>query len=693
MQFRLNHRMLLLSASVLSLTTLAYKFSVNVWQIPVPKDQHWLFRLAILIGVLCWTLYVWERQPQRRHRVSATLWQCILLGALAIGFGFSPYLVYTDGTFLFRDEPDLARSFTLFRTQVIAWMNVGFAAYLLYCIRNWILYKPSKTALRNWYITLALFAITVCLGAFEPETGIDFSPLTLIAIALSMGMMLLQSLRMNWVVYLDFREKSFNLGLSAALVGLLVVGFFENTGLGFFENKASMSRLLDPSANIMILLSYIFGILYCTTMFLSLMFHLPTTNAYQKSRDQVAALQSFNRFENQLFDKQKLLSTVAESISQGEQIEKVWIALPDEASGGIKPKTVVIHPPNADISAFDQDALFKGVQNQGGVMVLNTAAADLRIKSDFYGSLAVIPLQRAKRFMGAVFIANAIPNAFEQEDIQALEIFIGQAAMVLENAMLFEETVEKERLQKELDIARDVQQKLLPATFPQISGLEIAASEEFASEVGGDYFDFVSLDAHRFAFIIADVSGHGASAAFHMAEMRGIFQALAPHFPPASLLTQAQQVLIKSLDRKRFISAICGIWDGNRAEVHFARAGHPPPLHCRLDQPPIFLRQGGVGLGVLRDPTKSLGLQDFRCPLQAGDVFVLYTDGVTESRDAAGTEYGYERLAEFVQTHRYQSAQEIHDGLLQSLRTFTNKEKVGDDLTLVVFKWHGIRTG
>ena len=244
---------------------------------------------------------------------------------------------------------------------------------------------------------------------------------------------------------------------------------------------------------------------------------------------------------------------------------------------------------------------------------------------------------------------------------------------------------------RELDIAREVQRKLLPQSLPTLRGMSIAASSVSALEVGGDYYDFLQLDENRLAIIIADVSGKGTSAAFYMAEMQGIFRAVSRlASSPAAFLDHANTALATSLERHLFISVIYGIMDVEKEELVIVRGGHCPAAMINLNGDARFIRSQGLGLGLDRSGLFKQSLVEESIRLQPGDVFVLYTDGVVESRSREGQEYGYERLLSALRENRHEDAPELHRSLLHDLDEFLDHTEYDDDMTLVVLKWHGI---
>ena len=346
---------------------------------------------------------------------------------------------------------------------------------------------------------------------------------------------------------------------------------------------------------------------------------------------------------------------------------------------------------------FDVDALYDEAATRKEPVLLNQAITDHRVRAatgDEVASLMVVPLLVRKSVLGALFVAKDISHGFETDDVETVKTFADQAALAVDNARLFEEQIEKERLARELVIAREVQRKLLPQSLPEAPGLTVAASSVSAQEVGGDYYDFVKVSDHQWAFIVGDVSGKGTSAAFYMAELKGVFRSLSSLTDsPAKFLDHANRALANSMEKSVFISVVYGVLDLDTKKFTLARAGHCPVVAVDNSGKSRYLRTEGLGLGLDRGELFTKVLEEETVKLAPGDVFVLYTDGVVESRNAGGEEYGYDRLQEAVCKHHEKPVGDLHAALLGDLNRFLGEEAYGDDMTLVVLKWDGQNAG
>jgi serine phosphatase RsbU (regulator of sigma subunit) len=304
------------------------------------------------------------------------------------------------------------------------------------------------------------------------------------------------------------------------------------------------------------------------------------------------------------------------------------------------------------------------------------------------GSLVVVPLISHTDVIGILYATKDTEHGFFKDDVDVISAFADQATIAIENSRLFNKSLERERLIREMMLAQEMQKKLLPQTLPQFSALELAASSTPAFEVGGDYYDVAQLDEHRLGIIVGDVSGKGVSAAFYMSEVKGIFQALSKlHHSPKSFLVKANEALFGSFDKRSFISLIYAIVDIRNGAVMVARAGHCPLLHVSR-QKGSYVRPTGIGIGLGTDMVFASSIEEKTIQLQQGDVCVLYTDGVTEAR-CGDEEFGYDRLMEAVLHVHQQSAVEIKHHVLNTIQIFTDQQASHDDLTLVVLKWQG----
>jgi hypothetical protein len=247
---------------------------------------------------------------------------------------------------------------------------------------------------------------------------------------------------------------------------------------------------------------------------------------------------------------------------------------------------------------------------------------------------------------------------------------------------------EKERLLKELEIARRVQMRFLPRKVPELPGLEIVSLCQPAMEVGGDYYDFVQLDERHLSVLIGDVSGKGVSAAFYMTMVKGIIKTLSRKTrQPAALLAEANEIFWENAPRNVFVTVIYGVFDLVEKTLTIASAGHNPLIAWKKKTNTTkLLNPRGVGLGLVQpDRYKSI-IESVTIPIEENDIFVFYTDGVSESMNARQEIFGEERLQEAVRNSAHLSSRAIQKNIVETVSRFSGKAPQHDDFTMVVVK-------
>lgn len=589
---------------------------------------------------------------------------------------------------------------TAIATVVLAFMETSFAVVILHSIRPLVLFRRTRVTRRIWQAMLATMGLAALSTALLLPSA-NPSLVTSLLLFVSVAPMVYCAFRLGWIVPLTFRHKLMSMLFSAGLAGLIGLVLFQQfVGLAsavgsFTGDRVPYVHLFSRSLGEIVVFSLVFGLLYTITAVLSLLFHLPTTQAFAQQTGEIRAFKALAELSSEVLDRDQLVETISGSPVLAGIAESAWIALIDPASGSLTPQVVAASGVTKQdaIRLVAIEALVEDVAHSTTPILLGTAAADHRVRAthgDHLGSLAVLPLVAGGQSYGALFAAKAMTDGFEDDDVAALATFAGQAALALSHASLFQDALEKERLARELALAREVQQRLLPQTLPEIEGVEIAVAEHPAQEIAGDYYDVVDLGEGCFGILVADVAGKGAAAAFYMAQLKGVFQSAAKMTAsPGAFLALANEALTPSLARRAFISATYGIVDTREGTFTVARAGHCPTVMAREGAGPWLLRADGLGIGLDAGPLFRRTLREQVVHLAPGDVFTLYTDGLVEARNNEGDEYGYERLTDAVHDLRKRAATDILAGLLVDQRGFAEGNQLADDLTVVVLKWNG----
>jgi sigma-B regulation protein RsbU (phosphoserine phosphatase) len=253
---------------------------------------------------------------------------------------------------------------------------------------------------------------------------------------------------------------------------------------------------------------------------------------------------------------------------------------------------------------------------------------------------------------------------------------------------LLRESADKERLEEELRIARKIQMSLLPQGQVTLPGLRVAALCLPAAEVGGDYYDLLPLSETRMGVLVADVSGKGTSAALYMAELKGLVLSLSRIYEsPARLLGEANRILAANMDPRSFITMTYAVVDTARGTMTYARAGHNPIIQLSEGVTRV-LTPAGLGLGMDRGERFEEILEEAEVPLRGGDVFLFFTDGLSEAMNTRAELFGERRLRDVLEHVIATESDEVElkDRILDEIRTFVGDAAQHDDMTMVLLK-------
>jgi sigma-B regulation protein RsbU (phosphoserine phosphatase) len=258
---------------------------------------------------------------------------------------------------------------------------------------------------------------------------------------------------------------------------------------------------------------------------------------------------------------------------------------------------------------------------------------------------------------------------------------------------LLRQAAEKKRLEEELRIAHEIQMSLLPQGALRMPGLSVTALCVPAREVGGDYYDFLPLDEHRVGVLIADVSGKGTSAALYMAELKGLVLSLSRiHTSPRDLLITANRIIAEHLDARSFITMTYAVVDLRAGTLTYARAGHTPLIYLPgapgASRRVRILTPDGMVLGLKLDRGEMFErlLEEQTIPLHAGDLYLLFTDGISEAMNDRDDCFGEQRLGRLIEEHAHLPADELRERMLREISAFVGGAPQHDDMTMILLK-------
>ena len=299
-------------------------------------------------------------------------------------------------------------------------------------------------------------------------------------------------------------------------------------------------------------------------------------------------------------------------------------------------------------------------------------------------SVLAVPLGVADKVFGIIYADSPIAEGrFTEDHLKLLTTLASVAAIRVENARLLEAQLQQERLERELQLAMEIQQRFQPTAPPIVPGYELQGISFPCYEIGGDYYDFIEREDGRLVIALGDVSGKGTAAALLMSSLHAAVHAQAgSHETLVETISAVNRYLADNIPPNRFVTLFYAELDPASGSLSFLNAGHNPPLIVHAAGTVEQLASGGLPLGIKRDAEYREG----RTQLQLGDVLVIYSDGVTEAASPSGEEFGPTRLYEVVSRNIDASAAGVRDRIESALTKFSQGTQAADDITLVIVK-------
>lgn len=688
-------------------TLFLLKFIVDIIFANVNIEQDWLMMARQLFGIAAFVaLYLlieslWKREQSPVRKLGFALVLSLLVGAAAGLLALLP----TDG-FDVKSDSLIPQGFDVLVLSNIYGVVFGTTMIVtLLILRDIILSKRRKGTRRNFLIALGLILATVLTTL--PYKPLESGTISQVLFALTIAAILLNSFRLSWIVYLTKREKLISMAYGFVLF-LLFIGFY---AFSIADGSIISQAVSFYSRQLISFVACVemFGIIYFGMTFVSTLFHLPTAEAYDRKSTEVSSLHTLSRLITQVFDFNELVESVTKMTMEVCEAKSAWLEILGPPSTGKQVKVIASTRPGENgfqtvgmknISAEETHIIMNSNDQSLRQLVLDvrTAVVIDQVRADRrtahlsrlekkIDSMVIVPLVSHDSVIGILYATKDIPYGFDKDDVDLISAFADQATIAIENSRLIEKSLERERLMREMMLAQEMQRKLLPQGLPQLPEVELEALSTPALEVGGDYYDFVMLDDRHIAVLVGDVSGKGVSAAFYMAEMKGIFQSLSRIYrSPREFLAKAHEALVETIDKRSFISLIYAVLNLDTGLMTVARAGHCPMLLVSRNTA-RYVKPTGLGLGMGSSQFFARTITEEQVQLSCGDVAILYTDGVTEAHPRSGIEFGYEQLLQVVRDAGDKSALEVRDAIILAVDQHMDHEPPEDDLTIVVLKW------
>lgn len=639
----------------------------------------------VMIDVFIISLfYYYKFKIEKDENISSTelLWKVFATGLIAtvISLGLK-LLVYTMGDTKITSNV----IFIYIIYQVNLSLFIGFLVAALTVWKRLIIYQKSKWVIRGWTLfELLMFFVLIYDSVGVESNNWIFTP---VDIALSLVALYL-SANMKWVAYLNFKQKWTSLLLLLLTIFYLLYFTFTVTTSSEVILEQSHS-FLDFGVHIFNIALLAFVGLYCIFSFLVIAFNLPTSSAFEQKLEEVVNFQRLSQSIQTEQNEESVYNILLESSVSSVSADAAWLEIKtSNAQTQFYTKNMTEKEAQA-IRAYFREKNITGILSGSQDKTRNIAKHLKSIKGIRFESIISFPIYVKGDPIGSISLLKELPDGFNKEMTRILSAFSNQAGISIENFRLMEEALQNERYKEELKIAKMVQKSLLPQKLEHDKDFIIAAFSESADDVGGDYYDTLRISEKEVALIIADVSGKGTTAAFHMSQMKGVFHSLAQaERNPHEFMLKANRALMFCLERGSFISAAYFVVDSESKSVHYSRAGHCPVLYYNAEEKKAeFLKDKGAALGMLRGPSYSKLIESRCVTYKPNDVIVLYTDGITEARNDHNEEFGLDNLAECVRESATLPPEEIQENIIKRLYEFTGTQNINDDYTTMIIKF------
>ena len=386
------------------------------------------------------------------------------------------------------------------------------------------------------------------------------------------------------------------------------------------------------------------------------------------------------------------LNQVASLVFDAVPAERVVIMLRDDKSdGGMNIAVARVRGQEAPISEVRiSRTVMDEVMKNGKSVLTSDAQHDPRYASQTMALLGIrsvlaVPLSVDERDVFGIIYADSPTHErnFTEEHLDILTTLASVASIRVENATLLDERIQRERMERELELATEIQQRFQPSGPPIVDGYEFQGISFSCYEIGGDYYDFIAHHDGRMLIALGDVSGKGTAAALLMSSLHAAIHAqVAAERSLHETITSVNQYLAENTPTNRFVTLFIAELDPVSGTLRYINAGHNPPLIGRNDGTIEQLSSGGFPLGILPSAEFEVG----EIQLQRGEVLVVYSDGVSEANNLQEEEFGVERLSDVIRRNLTSSAAGIRDKVESALSAFTQTAPANDDITLVIAK-------
>jgi serine phosphatase RsbU (regulator of sigma subunit) len=651
---------------------------LNEMESGIAIEFTWI--LEILFFLMVYLFYSYSISKNAKNEFINLIWRAASTGIFAVGVSALIFLFYGSiSESRLSQEPFLRNLF----------YHINFALTTVFLIssallwKHLILYQRSKRVVKQWQAYEFAMLVAMFFIFFNQNT-LDYSFLFGLVLLIGLGIVLSGNLK--WIPYLTFKEKWKSLLFLSIILLSCTFLFVQMQG---YTDQVIYPVNLTDNLFLISLFGFIFS--YALFSFLVTLFNLPTSSVFEQKLTEAISFQRLSQSIKPEENEEQVLDILMDSCMSATYSDGAWIEMGrnDYPDGFLKEQFLDAETRTELSDLMEGSKVAKEWISENRPEHLSPLA--IRLDHPKFESVLLVPLIINKVPIGRMVLCKEVKDGFNKEMMNIVSTFVSQACISVENHRLLNQAILNERYQEELKIAQRVQKALLPTTLDHNSAFDLCAYSNAADEVGGDYYDTYKLSDDRFVLIIGDVSGKGTSAAFHMSQMKGIFQSLIQlNLSPAEFFIKANAALSKCLERNHFITSSIFLIDTSKKTVSHARAGHVPSLYYQSQSNKSdYLGIDGLGLGILRNIQYEKHVEQKTFTYHSGDVLVLFTDGIVEAKNQKSQQFGFERMRTLLEVYHELSPIEIQSKIIDSLHSFVGGDvKIDDDYSLVVAKFN-----
>ncbi len=577
--------------------------------------------------------------------------------------------------------------FTLFSQIAFSLFVLIATIYVIHYLYKWFNIRKHKRTKFYLFIIAYIYSFFIIKEFMQFHLGYKLEFLDVFGIIVYISLVVLSWLlnsKNSWVTLLprDLKVKQAWLSFFTFIIAIVVMSRFAD-----LSDFNIIILKYFPFSRTIIIITFIILSTSMLRIFFLILASLPTSTIVERRTSEISSLTYLNKLVADSLDYNidNLFDVVTKLALQSCNANSSWTELYEGntvrivKSININENAVYAAHNDFDLTGmlckFQQSELIDSVVESKYFSAMKNYLPNVK-------SLIIIPLFSSTDRIGTLLVGDTEEYSFEIDDLKVLNAFGDNIRIALENAKLVKASIEKERYKNELLVAQKIQSKLLPSILPEIENYSISAYSIPATEVGGDYYDIVKLKNGNYCILVGDVSGKGFSAAFYMAQLKGIVMSVAASAnSPSELLRKINKILYGNIEKKLYITMSALSIVDNQGNISFARAGHMPFLIKQNNKISSSI-PNGIGLGLANESIFDNALEEVSLKLNENDAVLMFTDGINEMQSEDKEEFGYEPLKNTLSDNKNNNAIEVTENIIKKVQQYGDNLIHSDDMTI-----------